>query len=590
MAEETQDTLTKQKFIVKGAWATCIFGVTPAMFDTILDNMFVNFNGKLTATSMSLGPCFPPPGFGMCKMVPNMPRPCTCQIVKWDLSDNSKTINRIAHPLTKMSRGQCALGTPMCISFTMEGQTPKPGTPDVADMCAAFAPELTPLVQNILEKKVPQITNIKTLNSNGKPIDTVPENGLVTLVAETINHQVGDRITFDIDGIGTFETYITEGNDAKLVCHFISKEEIKSGFVPRRTVQPDNVAEPLKKSKDIAKLLKALGRDVWDKPNDGFESDLRHGKVDLKGLTREQFLELYKRTSKCIEALTYGPKNHKYFDIDGNPPTTYGPPLDEDTHRKLLDIRKTIFDNEHIDENTVFQKVVCTDANLAEWITKTNNYAKSNNVVLMYGSTLVAKDGKHLKTPEDLYDGLQLNYSVPAYNAYYPPEKPQSIYVVRYTAINPDAAKIPVHNKEELPDNPDGYRKSFYETKGRNQYPFTGNGNTPAHGKDSHGIDRVGTPELMIDGDNGGQKVKQAILVRIDPDGTETIVGYQTNPKSGPPQFVCYDQNGDKVKPLSDAKMDELAAERKKRAEEEMAQLEVIADKKAALLNGSTSS
>lgn len=534
--KESYSSNPQQKYIVKGAMATCMFGVTPAMMNNILDNMFVNSNGKLAATTMSLGPCFPPPGFGMCKMVPNMPRPCTCQIVKWDLADNFVTVNRIAHPLTKMSRGQCALGTPMCISFTMEGQIPEPGVPAVEAMCAAFAPELTPLVKDILDKKFPQITSIKTLDAGGKPVDTVPYDGLVTLVADTINHEVGDKVTFEIDGIGVFYGYVE--NNGKAIakhCHFLSNEELTGGYVPKPTAPVEKIAKPLENNEELSDLLKILGHNSWDKLGDGFESELRHGKVDLKGKTRAEFQEDYKHPSKGVAGMLDS-NNEQYKTIEGNPPKK---PLTKDTHRTLVDIRKDIYDNADVDEHSIFQKVVCCDKNFEKWIENANKWAKSGNKITMRGSVLLAKDAKHLKNPQDLYDGLQLNYGTPDNNAFYKPEDMKSIYVVRYTTNDYNNAKIPVHDLEELPDNPAGYRDHFVSTGDENKNPFTGNGFTPANGKDAKGIDRVGTPELKVEGD---QEVNKAIIVRIDADGTETVVGYKTE-IDGVPQFVCYDNN-----------------------------------------------
>lgn len=147
----------QEEFIVKGAMATCQFGVAPAMLNNILDNKNVYFNGKLAATSMSLGPCFPSPGFGTCNVVPNMPKPCVCAITKWDSPFNDIYINRIAHPLTKNSKGSCALSpAPMCISFSMTGQIPVPSMPAIA------APS-TPIVHQ--SDMNPLATNDSTPNS-----------------------------------------------------------------------------------------------------------------------------------------------------------------------------------------------------------------------------------------------------------------------------------------------------------------------------------------------------------------------------------------------------------------------------------------
>ena len=121
----------EEEFIVKGAMATCQFGVAPAMLNNIMDNMNVYFNGKLAATSMTMGPVFPAPAFGTCNMVPNMPKPCVAMITKWDNVYSGMYINRISNPLTKNSKGTCALGCPMCISFQTTGQIPIPTVPQM---------------------------------------------------------------------------------------------------------------------------------------------------------------------------------------------------------------------------------------------------------------------------------------------------------------------------------------------------------------------------------------------------------------------------------------------------------------------------
>lgn len=204
----------QEEFVVKGAMATCQFGVAPAMLNNILDNMNVYFNGKLAATSMSLGPCFPSPGFGMCNVVPNMPKPCVCMITKWDSPFNDIYINRIAHPLTKNSKGSCALSpAPMCISFSMTGQIPVPSMPAIAAPSTAkpHQSDMNPMATNEKEKEGEETPIIKSLvyyDDMGCEIDEVPENGIVTMVAETEGHDPGDQITFDIPGVGSFTSYV----------------------------------------------------------------------------------------------------------------------------------------------------------------------------------------------------------------------------------------------------------------------------------------------------------------------------------------------------------------------------------------------
>lgn len=206
----------QEEFIVKGAMATCQFGVAPAMLNNIMDNMNVYYNGKLAATSMSLGPAFPSPAFGTCNMVPNMPKPCVCMITKWDSPFNDVYINRIAHPLTKNSKGTCALGCPMCISFQTTGQIPVPSVPAMASPVSPHQSDMNPMATNEEESEeemVPKVKSVEMWNSNGCTVDEIPENGIVTLVAETEGHNEGDAITFTVDGAGTFVGYV--GADEK---------------------------------------------------------------------------------------------------------------------------------------------------------------------------------------------------------------------------------------------------------------------------------------------------------------------------------------------------------------------------------------
>lgn len=194
----------EDEYVVKGAMATCQFGVAPAMLNNIMDNMNVYFNGKLAVTSMTIGPVFPSPGFGTCNMVPNMPKPCVAMITKWDSPVNEIYINRISHPLTKNSKGTCALGCPMCISFQTTGQIPIPGPPSV-DMPMKSAPhqsDMNPLATNEKEKageETPIIKSLEFQDSMGCTVDEIPEDGIVTIVAETEGSSPGDELTFTVN-------------------------------------------------------------------------------------------------------------------------------------------------------------------------------------------------------------------------------------------------------------------------------------------------------------------------------------------------------------------------------------------------------
>ena len=158
----------KDEFIVKGAMATCQFGVAPAMIN-VMDNTKVYFNGKLVATSMSIGPTFQSPAFGTCNMVPNMPKPCAAVITKWDNTFTKIKINQISNPLTKDSKGTCALGCPMCISFTTTGQLPIPSVPLPEVVKVEHQSDMNPLAGNddSLKARVLPIINNNSLQEAG---------------------------------------------------------------------------------------------------------------------------------------------------------------------------------------------------------------------------------------------------------------------------------------------------------------------------------------------------------------------------------------------------------------------------------------
>ena len=166
-----------KQYIVKGAMAQYNQSKVPmiAQLNLIPDNMFVNMNGNPVATTMTLGPVFGPAPFGICNMIPPTPAvptpPCVCAIVSWSGADTAVKINMVSSPLTKDSKGTCALGG--SISFKMTGQFPKPSippipTPAVGDMNAA-APKPKP-APKIPKKDLLGIKSIEELD-----FDTVKE-------------------------------------------------------------------------------------------------------------------------------------------------------------------------------------------------------------------------------------------------------------------------------------------------------------------------------------------------------------------------------------------------------------------------------
>lgn len=191
----------EEEFVVKGAMATCMFGVAPAMIN-VTDNTNVYINGNLVATTMTIGPVFQSPAFGTCNMVPNMPKPCAAAITKWDMAYTGMKINRISNPLTKNSRGTCALGCPMCISFTMTGQFPKPDVPLPKVAKVEHQSDMNPLATNEKptkeDKPKPIVVDSDFVDGNGNCISDVPENGIMTLRASTKNADPGQTVTFTI--------------------------------------------------------------------------------------------------------------------------------------------------------------------------------------------------------------------------------------------------------------------------------------------------------------------------------------------------------------------------------------------------------
>ena len=166
-----------KQYIVKGAMAQCNQSKVPmiAQLNLIPDNMFVNMNGNPVATTMTLGPVFGPAPFGICNMIPPTPAvptpPCVCAILSWSGADTAVKINMVSSPLTKDSKGTCALGG--SISFKMSGQFPKPSippipTPAVGDMNAA-APKPKP-APKIPKENLLGIKSIEELD-----FDTVKE-------------------------------------------------------------------------------------------------------------------------------------------------------------------------------------------------------------------------------------------------------------------------------------------------------------------------------------------------------------------------------------------------------------------------------
>lgn len=133
-----------KEFIVEKAICICKYGESPGIL-VVTDQQISLMNGKLTATTMTLGNVFQPPGFGMCKMNPMIPRPCAPAIAKWSNHYEGMSINNTSFPLTDKSKGTCARGAPDCVEFIKTGQIPIPGPPQIATACAVQQLNLDPL-------------------------------------------------------------------------------------------------------------------------------------------------------------------------------------------------------------------------------------------------------------------------------------------------------------------------------------------------------------------------------------------------------------------------------------------------------------
>lgn len=115
-----------EEYIVDKAVCTCQFGSTSG-FIRVIDQQFVYMNGKLTATSMTLGNALYPPGFTICRTNPMFPKPCIPAIVQWTDFYQGVGINGVSYPLKDSSKGTCAMGCPGCIKFANTGQIAIPG-------------------------------------------------------------------------------------------------------------------------------------------------------------------------------------------------------------------------------------------------------------------------------------------------------------------------------------------------------------------------------------------------------------------------------------------------------------------------------
>ena len=150
--------------------------------------------------------------------------------------------------------------------------------------------------------------------------------------------------------------------------------------------------------------------------------------------------------------------------------------------KKPIRIRRTI---PKPDENTLMQKVITEDM--------ANKYLDGTYNTIG-GSVARAVDTKHLKTIEDYYYGLRLDYEKTLFSAgdkYY--------YTIRFKIEKLDNLVIPI------------------DSRFTSEYPFTRNGFTSGNNG------RLGIPEYVLD-----KRVSPKIgaeIWRIKPDGTEELIG-----------------------------------------------------------------
>lgn len=133
-----------KEFLVEGAPCLCKFGAAPGKLK-VTDNTFFKMNGsKLSATTLTLGNVFDPPGFGVCKVNPMAPIPCAPAITQWSGQFQGLKTSKGGYPLTDASKATCACGCPDCVEFMMTGQIPIPGPKQMREATAEHQGELDP--------------------------------------------------------------------------------------------------------------------------------------------------------------------------------------------------------------------------------------------------------------------------------------------------------------------------------------------------------------------------------------------------------------------------------------------------------------
>lgn len=224
-----------KEYAVQGALALCQFGASPGILN-VSDNTGVYLNGKRAATTQSLGNTFQPPGFGLCRINPSSPKPCTPSVITWTDFYEGMSINNGSFPLTETSKATCAMGCPNCISLQTTGQIAIPGIVQLKQAAMEHQTDLNPMGQEEQEKTEDSavITQVYWKDASGeKKIDSLPENETVTLYVETQNTKVGDTIYFTVelsDGDSIELTASVDGNGVAEIRNF-NIRQIETGGI-----------------------------------------------------------------------------------------------------------------------------------------------------------------------------------------------------------------------------------------------------------------------------------------------------------------------------------------------------------------------
>lgn len=210
-----------KEYIVQGAMCMCKFGAAPGILK-VTDNKGVYMNGKLTATTMTLGNVFNPPGFGVCKINPMFPKPCTPTITQWTGFYDGMTVNGNSNPLTDSSQGTCASGCPNCITFQMTGQIPIPGLAQMKQASAVHQNDINPTgcpeaLDENAEDNIPTIIDAYWLDEKGDKHREFIVEQPVTLYVQLRSYNAGETVNLcfeDSDDDGVYHADCTGCADA----------------------------------------------------------------------------------------------------------------------------------------------------------------------------------------------------------------------------------------------------------------------------------------------------------------------------------------------------------------------------------------